>query len=377
MRQKQAKQDLWIEKQLVTEMLRQAKEIEIPQIVLERADASYAQIRHRAAQEKCMAVAANRNGCRQEQAPGKILDRRSRKIWQTTEKSFPRVAGILLAVVILSATAVSAAAVGIVGYRRYMAERMTDIGTEELGHLEMVAEQGNVTAEFSRELTARERSIYEQLTIEYEADGKYPAGQIRELAEDENYSGTGVAVRSTPGEEYGCLIYLPDTVLTEEEWLEIIEYLHKLDYSLREKLWQQKYSEVSYFDRYEQMTDAEIDELYALLASAPVDVWGTDSRNLTAEEQSRYEQWTEKYEVENAYTESTIKVITDPEEYDGQELAYCISDAMFYEPERELTDEEMLQMIDLEHKNQYIFERIGREIECGKRAGWPQTYHLQ
>lgn len=225
-----------------------------------------------------------------------------------------RAAGILLAVVILSATAVSAAAVGIVGYRRYMAERMTDIGTEELGHLEMVAEQGNVTAEFSRELTARERTIYEQLTREYEADGKYPAGQIRELAEDENYSGTGVAVRSTPGEEYGCLIYLPDTVLTEEEWLEIIEYLHKLDYSLREKLWQQKYSEVSYFDRYEQMTDAEIDELYALLASAPVDVWGTDSRNLTAEEQSRYEQWTEKYEVENAYTESTIKVITDPED---------------------------------------------------------------
>ena len=76
--------------------------------------------------------------------------------------------------------------------------------------------------------------FYEQLTREYEADGKYPAGQIRELAEDENYSGTGVAVRSTPGEEYGCLIYLPDTVLTEEEWLEIIEYLHKLDYSLRE-----------------------------------------------------------------------------------------------------------------------------------------------
>ena len=377
MRQKQAKQDLWIEKQLVTEMLRQAKEIEIPQIVLERADASYAQIRHQAAQEKCIAVAANRNGCQQEQAPGKILDRRSRKIWQTTEKSFPRAAGILLAVVILSATAVSAAAVGIVGYRRYMAERMTDIGTEELGHLEMVAEQGNVTAEFSRELTARERSIYEQLTREYEADGKYPAGQIRELAEDENYSGTGVAVRSTPGEEYGCLIYLPDTVLTEEEWLEIIEYLHKLDYSLREKLWQQKYSEVSYFDRYEQMTDAEIDELYASLASAPVDVWGTDSRNLTAEEQSRYEQWTEKYEVENAYTESPIKVITDPEEYDGQELAYCISDAMFYEPERELTDEEILQLIDLEHKNQYIFERIGREIECGKRADWPQTYHLQ
>lgn len=292
-------------------------------------------------------------------------------------RSFPRAAGILLAVVILSATAVSAAAVGIVGYRRYMAERMTDIGTEELGHLEMVAEQGNVTAEFSRELTARERSIYEQLTREYEADGKYPAGQIRELAEDEDYSGTGVAVRSTPGEEYGCLIYLPDTTVTEEEWLEVIEYVHKLDYSIQEKIWQQKYSEVSYFDRYEQMSDAEIDELYAMLSSAPVDVWGGDSRDLTPEEQTRYEEWTEKYEQENAYTETTIAVITFPEEYDGQELVYCIADAQFYYPERSLTDEELLQLIDLEHKNLYIYERIQREIERGERAGWPETYDIQ
>ncbi len=150
----------------------------------------------------------------------------------------------------------------------------------------MVAEQGNVTAEFNRELTARERSVYEQLTREYE--------------------------------EYGCLIYLPNTTVTEEEWLEVIEYMHKLDYSIQEKIWQQKYSDVSYFDRYEQMSDAEIDELYARLASGLVDVWGRDSRDLTPEEQVRYEEWTEKYEQENAYTETSITVITFPEEYDIQ-----------------------------------------------------------
>jgi hypothetical protein len=98
--------------------------------------------------------------------------------------------------------------------------------------------------------------------------------------------------------------------------------VHKLDYSIQEKIWQQKYSEMSYFDRYEQMSDAEIDELYAMLSSAPVDVWGGDSRDLTPEEQTRYEEWTEKYEQENAYTETTIAVITFPEEYDGQELVY-------------------------------------------------------
>ena len=361
------------------EMLRRMDEIEVklPQIVLERADAAYAQIRQQAVQEQRQTAGVSGNGCRQGQAPGKLLDRRSRKIWQSTGKRFPRAAGILLAVVILSITAVSATAAGIMGYRRYLAERMTDIGTEELGHLEMVAGQGSVQAEFNRELTAREQSVYEQLTREYEEDGKYPAGQLHELAEEENYSGTGVAVRSTPGEEYGCLIYLPSTTVTEEEWLEVIEYVHKLDYSIQEKIWQQKYSEVSYFDRYEQMSDAEIDELYAMLSSAPVDVWGGDSRDLTPEEQTRYEEWTEKYEQENVYTETTITVITFPEEYDGQELVYCIADAQFYYPERSLTDEELLQLIDLEHKNLYIYERIQREIERGERAGWPETYDIQ
>lgn len=355
------------------EMLRRMDEIEVklPQIVLERADAAYAQIRQQAVQEQRQTAGVSGNGCRQGQAPGKLLDRRSRKIWQSTGKRFPRAAGILLAVVILSITAVSATAAGIMGYRRYLAERMTDIGTEELGHLEMVAGQGSVQAEFNRELTAREQSVYEQLTREYEEDGKYPAGQLHELAEEENYSGTGVAVRSTPGEEYGCLIYLPNTTVTEEEWLEVIEYVHKLDYGMQEKIWQQKYSDLSYFDRYEQMTDAEIDELYARLASAPVDVWGRDSRELTAEEQIRYEKWTEKYEGENVYTDTPLTVITYPEEYDGQGLAYCIADAQFYYPERALTDEELLQLIDLEHKNLYIYERIQREIERGERTGWP------
>lgn len=377
MRQEQAKWKSQAVSRKATQRINGIK-IELPQIVLDRADAAYAQIRQQAAQEKWPTVGGSGKGCRRQgKAPGKLSARRSRKSRQTTGGSFPRAAGILLAVVILSITAVSATAAGIAGYRRYLAERMTDIGTEELEQLEMVAEQGEVSAEFNRELTARERSIYEQLTREYEEDGKYPREQIRELTGEENYSGSGVAVRSTPGEDYGCLIYLPNTTLTEEEWLEVIEYVHKLDYSMQEKIWQQKYSESSYFDRYEQMSDAEIDELYARLASAPVDVWGRDSRELTAEEQTRYEKWTEKYEGENAYTDTPITVITYPEEYDGQGLVYCIADAQFYYPERALTDEEMLQLIDLEHKDSYIYQRIQREIERGERAGWPQIYDIQ
>ena len=71
--------------------------------------------------------------------------------------------------------------------------------------------------------------------------------------------------------------------------------------------------------------------------------------------------------MENAYTESPIKVITDPEEYDGQELAYCISDAMFYEPERELTDEELLQQL-YELVSRDGFLSISREMTAQELA---------
>ena len=38
---------------------------------------------------------------------------------------------------------------------------------------------------------------------------------------------------------------------------------------------------------------------------------------------------------------------------------------------------ELMQLIDLEHKNLYIYQRIQREIERGERAGWPQRYDIQ
>lgn len=54
-------------------------EIELPQIVLDRADAAYAQIRQQAVQEKSRTAGVSGNGCRQGQIHDKLLDRRSRK----------------------------------------------------------------------------------------------------------------------------------------------------------------------------------------------------------------------------------------------------------------------------------------------------------
>lgn len=42
----------------------------------------------------------------------------------------------------------------------------------------------------------------------------------------------------------------------------------------------------------------------------------------------------------------------------------------FYLPSRELTEEDLLQIVDFRKKQEYVFQRIGNDIQIGKRTGW-------
>ena len=42
-------------------------------------------------------------------------------------------------------------------------------------------------------------------------------------------------------------------------------------------------------------------------------------------------------------------------------------------PEAELTDEELLQIIDYDHKADYCISRIGQEVMLGLRKGYPNA----
>lgn len=97
---------------------------------------------------------------------------------------------------------------------------------------------------------------------------------------------------------------------------------------------------------------------------------------LAAEEEARFEDLNRQYEEEGLYTTSELTVIWKPEEYTGEGVAICVLDADYYNPDRELSDEELLKIIDLLHKERYCLSRISQEIMLGLRDGYPPCADL-
>ncbi len=80
---------------------------------------------------------------------------------------------------------------------------------------------------YSRELSDAERRSYEALVKAYENEGRFPQGIVRYLEDYKDYNGEGIGLyadRST--------LFLPDYEMSEEEVLQIIDFEHKLSYSV-------------------------------------------------------------------------------------------------------------------------------------------------
>lgn len=105
-------------------------------------------------------------------------------------------------------------------------KRMEEMNAKQLDEFYLNAFQGSAIR-FSREMTEEERERYKELQYAYERDGKFPEGNVTYLQGYEDYTGKGVglyAARST--------LFLPDETLTDEELLQIIDFQHKLVYSI-------------------------------------------------------------------------------------------------------------------------------------------------
>lgn len=80
----------------------------------------------------------------------------------------------------------------------------------------------------------------------------------------------------------------------------------------------------------------------------------TYSRELSAEEQIRYDALFEKYENEGLFPENDLPIIDQAEE--SAEIEYPFYETCnfeYYLPDRALTDEELLELIDFSHKLDY------------------------
>lgn len=270
-------------------------------------------------------------------------------------------AAVACLVIICVAGITACAAEAIHAYK----ERMTEMNRQLLEEYYTTSMLNTrETISYSRALTKEETKRYNALKEEYLTEGHFPKGTVKYLENASDYRGKGVALHAETG-----ILYIPDKALKDEEILQIIDFFQKLHYSFYVLNEERLAAEHPWQERLQAMSDEEVDEIYINTSNGHV--FGAYSRKLNADEEARYNELVQCYEKEKWIPTNEINIIEIPEEYNGETIAYCVENSTYYFPDRAVTDEEFLQMIDLNHKHSYCLHRIGEEIRMGFRTGYP------
>lgn len=280
----------------------------------------------------------------------------------------PRIAAIVLACFLMAG--ITASAVGVIGMINLHRQRMEEMDETEVVDYYYFAQTSEMRV-MNRPYTNEERARYAQLKGEYQENRRFPESQLRVLPEGCAYDGIGVALDMATN-----TLCLPEEDLTDEEILELVDFHRKVAYSIYRLNRERIINAGGWESRMALMDDAEVDRIYLIIASTLEPTSGGYGRMLTADEESRYEELSRRYEEEGLCATSEMAVLWKPEEYDGEGVAVCIYDAVYYLPEREMSDEELLQLIDFQHKEMYCFDRIGQEIMLGLRDGYPPLVNV-
>lgn len=244
---------------------------------------------------------------------------------------------------------------------------MEDMEKQEKEEYYQLASAGEADG-LNRPFTAEESERYQALTEVYERNGRFPEGTLAVISDAVSYSGQGVAIDPSTR-----TIYLPEGSLSDEELLEIIDFNHKMTYSIYEENRERILSQGDWESRMAAMADAEVDRIYLAYCAANLETGGGYSRELSQAERQRYEELKGQYENEGACPESEIGIIKTLSEYAGSGVAFCEENSQYCLPDGELSDFELLQIIDFEHKIISCFDRLHSEIQMGLREGYPRA----
>lgn len=291
----------------------------------------------------------------------KEAGRRKKRKQISRMRRLPRAAVIAFACCL--ALGMTAAAMGLTSLYR---QRMQEMTEDEVDRYYNIANGGEANSH-NRNFTLEEEERYAQLETEYQRNGLFPQNEITCLYTGDIYGGEGVAIDPDTR-----TVYLPDRELTDEELLEIIDFNCKVAYSIYEKNNERILSGDDWESRMATMTDEMVDEVYLAWCGGNTEVSGGYSRPLTEAEERRYAELNQKYETEGLYVESNLSIIQAQSEYTGSGVAFSVKESHYCIPDGELTDEELLKVIDFNHKVPYCFDRINTEILLGLREGYPQ-----
>ena len=124
-------------------------------------------------------------------------------------------------------------------------------------------------------------------------------------------------------------------------------------------------------ERMEEIPAEEHREMVEMLDSQEV---GADSyiREYTEEERSRMSELYTQYQ-KGVFPEGALPQVDSVEEAEKLELCYLTTTSSFYLPDRELTDEELLQLIDFEVKRNYALKKRYEEEYADEIAAKEQA----
>lgn len=118
-------------------------------------------------------------------------------------------------------------------------------------------------------------------------------------------------------------------------------------------------------ERMEAMNREKLEEYFVQIYTSKI---GHDNYNryFTDSEKQRIEQLKEKYENEGKFPEGELTLIDQPEQYKGKKVAYYPETGTFFFPDKEMSDEELLQIIDFRCKRDYSLQKMNEMIASGE-----------
>ena len=259
----------------------------------------------------------------------------------------------------------------ILSARAYMShmEKLRSMQDEEIASLYENVFQYD-SGYMSRAMTETEDRRFAQLYDLYCRDMAEPAGEVEIISSKTAYKGEGIAFCTEDG-----ILYVPEGEMSDEEILQMVAFnlLHRyVDYEAYIKATDPLY----YMNYLEQMTMQEVDEIYINYHTANTDT-SFYSRELSFDELGRRKILKKLYQNSGKLPDHTIPVIQKESDYKGEGIAFCISNCTYYFPDTDLSDEQLLELIDYQIKVEYCWRRIADEIERGIRSGWPYIEYVK
>lgn len=118
-----------------------------------------------------------------------------------------------------------------------------------------------------------------------------------------------------------------------------------------------------YRARMESMNHEKLETYFSGLQEADVAA-DSYSRPLTDSEKNRLEELRQAYLEEGYFPQKELAMLDSPEKYKKGVAFYAVR-STFFLPEEEMTEEELLELIDFREKRDYSLAKITEEIEAG------------